>query len=264
MTTQLSVAFPQVCRDAEGQRAILATLPNAFQVVADHADILFLSGRAGCLESALDGIGAGTRSVVLMYPAAASTAWRARLAKLSAEQGIPVFAAFNYVPNFAADLCTWDPSITGDVAILDLTARVVDPGGMADALLEITQIATIVAGPVKTVRTLLESSAAKVVEAEFQSSAAPARLSVYCCTVDRLDFDRVARGRRERIEIYGDAQARPALVSHHDQCGSHLAPPVYQGGYRSAWLALHAALTGPGNVNGNLAEVEAMQALLGR
>lgn len=269
MIVQYTVSVALNGRDAARQRAVLATLPNDFRVVDGAADIVLLSGHAdglaGTWADALLRIGAGTRAIMLTSPAGLDSAQRAALAQIEVERGIPVVIARNYAPWFEQDRAAFDPEIAADVAILDLTAMVGAGGGMADAMLELLYIAELVAGPLDAARFLVDTADVFVIEISGGKLPSPARLSAYRGLTERLEFDRVARGRRERIEIAHDAHGRPALIGHHDVSGSHFATPVYQGGYRAGWLALHKAMTGPGAApGGGLARLEANCALISR
>lgn len=254
MTAQLTVSLSGEGPDAALQRAILATVPNDFRIVDGEAQVLLVSGRDGNAEAALAAAGAATRAIMVISPAALDAQSLAALARIEAA-GTPVVLGFAYAPWFQAEGLAFDAEADKDVAILDLTAHVLDVATVRDALLEMLQVGRTMMGAPASTRLLMQTAATTVVEAE--GSAPPLKWRMAACAglSEKLVAERVARERRSKVEIARDAHARPAQITQHDIGGSHLAGPVYQSGYRAGWIALHAALGGEGLPGGVMAQL---------
>lgn len=263
MSAQLTVSMVGNGPDAILQRAILATLPNDFRVADANADIVLVSGRDGHVKAALASRGTTTRAILLTSPASLTAADRALLARIEQQEGTAVVLGLAYAPWFATDGLMLDPALAEEVAILDLTAQVADVATSRNVLLEQLHIGRMMMGPLGAPVVLMDSPATQVVEVEGGSPAVKWRMTACAGLADELRVERIARGRRSKVVIAPGAHARPAEISHHDMQGSHVAMPVYQNGYRAAWVRLHADLVQGAVPSGALAQLEADVALFG-
>lgn len=221
--------------DAQIQRGILATLPNAYRVLDGdgNADIVLVSGKDGNADAALDRAAAGPKAVFVTSPSFLDPAQRARLD----DPAWSVSIALAYGASaFAAHLVDQEPP-----AILDLAATVADAGigDLREVLLAQLALSRVIMGEPAGVRTLLASTATLVLEASAPSGLAW-RLSAQRGLHDRLTIDRVSRGIRHHIAIDASAVARPAAVSTYTSDGTGTAWPEYQSHYRATWAALSA------------------------
>jgi hypothetical protein len=254
MSGQLTVSVGGEGPDAELQRAILATVPNDFRIVEGDADVLLVSGRDRDPAAALAAAGPATRAIMVTSPAALDAESRAQLARIEAV-GTPVALGFAYAPWFQAEGLAFDAETDAEVAILDLTAHVVDAGAVGDALLELLHIARTMTGGLASTKLLMQTPTTTVIEAQGGPTPLKWRMTACAGLSEKLVVERIARERRSKVEIARDGHARPAQITHHDIGGSHLAGPVYQSGYRAGWLALHAALGGDGLPGGVVAQL---------
>lgn len=219
--------------DAQIQRGILATLPNAYRVVDGdgNADIVLVSGKDGNADAALDRAAAGSKAVFVTSPSFLDPAQRARLD----DPAWSVSIALAYGASvFAAHLVHQEPP-----AILDLSATVPDAGisDLREVLLAQLAFSRAITGEPMEVRTLLSSAATLVLEASAPSGLAWRMLAQRGLS-SRLTIDRVSRGVRHHVTIDCGARARPAVINTYTSDGTSTAWPVYQDHYREVWNAL--------------------------
>ncbi|TPG54583.1 hypothetical protein [Sphingomonas glacialis] len=217
--------------DAQTQRAILATLPNAYRMVDGEADVVLVSGKDGNADAALDRAARGSKTVFVTSPSFLDAAQLTRLD----DPAWRVAIALAYgAASFATHLAHDEPP-----AILDFSATVANAGidDLREALLAQLALSRVIMGEPAKVRTLLNSPATLVLELSAPSGLAW-RLSAHRGLRNSLAIDRVARGVRHHVAIASGAHARPATVSTYTSDGSATAWPMYQDHYRSMWAAL--------------------------
>lgn len=217
--------------DAQLQRGVLATLPNAFRVVDGDADIVLVSGKDGNAGEALDRATIGSRAVFVTSPSFLDDAQRARLD--NPEWTVSIALAYG-ASAFAADFTDAEPA-----AILDFVTTVADgsTGDLREALLAQLALSRVLMGEPAEIRTLLTSAETLVIEVSGQAGLAW-RLSAHRGLRSRLTIDRVCRGVRHHVAIDPGARGRPAEVVTYNSSGTTTRWPVYQNNYRMAWSAL--------------------------
>lgn len=254
MTGVLTVALdPAAPPTSQLQHTVLGSLPARFRIASDTADVTLISGdQPGWHDRARSAIRAGTSAIMLAGLTALSADAAAMLVKEASAAGVTVAVA---VP-LAADP-GWTvvlPLIAADLAasaILDSVTTVPAPSDGSPTAHRAALRSALV-GQLATVRPLLPDAAgltaAHASDGSYILADATEQLSITLSgtvsgTGDRcLRLDATGSDRHWRVTLRADALASPAQISVSTPDGEHARPPVYESGYRAAWIALHEAI----------------------
>lgn len=258
MTASHSVQIIGEGPDARLQRAVLATVPNSYRIVDNDADVLLLSGRDGTAAATIEAIGEGTRGIFLTSPSFLSPHDRGKVAKVARDRGLHVMIGLVYAPCFqdgngGAILASPD-----DTAIIDMNASLTSAtaDALREALLEQRIIARLLMGSATTLKLLQASADAVTVEAEGGTQKLRWRMTARSGIRNWLVVEQVSREQRTRVDMDAEPLGNPAHIATFDAAGSHIAMPVYQGGYRLSWLKLAAMLDGSDAAAGTMTLLE--------
>jgi len=226
MTRQFTVSCRKSNAAGPDHRAVLASLPAHFRVVADgHADAAYTS---------LESPPAGARVLVCdCLETACSTA------------AIPTIPAWTYLPRMEADPCFAEArSQSFEMISCLITVADAAKGQLRQALLEQLAVLRTLTGAEPSVRAFQHDARGYRAVVRVGSAAGSMIGRVSPLAWDTLQFDAV--GKEHRLDITMDAEtlARPASIRLFGAGGLRQAMPIHQGSHRLTWLKVHAFLCG--------------------
>ncbi|MFS2111082.1 hypothetical protein ACCC88_15435 [Sphingomonas sp. Sphisp140] len=217
-------------KPAQGQRPVLASLPNRFAIDEAGSDVHIASG------DALAGIGKG--AVMIADPGLASAGALRALADTGATIGLALIAA----PALPDATIAVSRALNEDVPLI-VDAAAETSGPLRAALFELLMLLDTLGCQANGLRVLADTPHEIVLAVKSADSWNGARVSARRSFRIRFALETVSRTLRREIAIDGTAISTPAEVRLLDAGGTRTALPRYEGGLRAAWKALHARLT---------------------
>jgi hypothetical protein len=226
MTRQFTVSCRTSNAAGPDHRAVLASLPEHFRVVADgHADAAYTS---------LESPPAGARVLVCDCLGTARPATR-----------IPTIPAWTYLPRMEADACFAEArGRSFEVISCLITVADTAKGQLRHALLEQLAVLRTLTGAEPSIDAFQHDARGYRAVVRIGRAAGSMIGRVSPLAWDTLQLDAVGKDHRLDITMDAETLARPANIRLFGAGGLRQAMPNHQSSHRLTWLKVHAFLCG--------------------